>query len=365
MSPEPGSPESEIQGQPEIKPVKIIDVSPIVLANFLKGETNLEFGQKPDYPGIFQGIRVLPFETQESLLVEFFTKRVEDFPNNESLGKFLAWINNIAWVEPPEIPKHALLRELSNEHFFRLNSEPPPTRVIQDETAAAEMVLKALTQKETVPIDEIKSMVERVKAEYESGREDWQSSLGPELKKFMEIAITRARTEYGLGEDWWWHLGLEEVEVRKNRARLWGTAAMEYRDMAIIAYRSLQNGEGWMAALEAASEAVNNAAKDNPTRTAAAEMAENIAEAAVKPVIKSRVTAVSKFMAENAAGSLVEYVKKAARGIIVQDLMPQRGYGTGDPLEPLLRICYLGCWPIGVVGQEFVIFIPPHSQKAA
>jgi hypothetical protein len=54
---------------------------------------------------------------------------------------------------------------------------------------------------------------------------------------------------------------------------------------------------------------------------------------------------------------------RCAAWILVQELMPQRGYKDGNPFAQLIEIYKIGCWPIGVVRGEFVIFIPP-TQKA-
>ena len=65
--------------------------------------------------------------------------------------------------------------------------------------------------------------------------------------------------------------------------------------------------------------------------------------------------------ARDAAGSAVWIVGK--------DLMPSRGYNTGNPFEPLVEIYKLGYWPIGIVlnqngEKEFAVFIPPIPKTA-
>ncbi|MFH1186702.1 MAG: hypothetical protein V1697_00850 [Candidatus Levyibacteriota bacterium] len=59
-----------------------------------------------------------------------------------------------------------------------------------------------------------------------------------------------------------------------------------------------------------------------------------------------------------------------ATWIVVEDIMPEKGYTEGNPFSSLIKIFEFGCWPIEIVGNkkegrdEFVIFIPP-IQKAA
>ena len=55
--------------------------------------------------------------------------------------------------------------------------------------------------------------------------------------------------------------------------------------------------------------------------------------------------------------------------IVGKDLMPSRGYNTGNPFEPLVEIYKLGYWPIGIVlnqngEKEFAVFIPPIPKTA-
>jgi hypothetical protein len=71
-------------------------------------------------------------------LIEFFTQRVENFPNGKKLAKFLAKINNISCLQPQEEPDIEALWQLSDEFYERLNLTPLPLRIIRDDWVAAD-----------------------------------------------------------------------------------------------------------------------------------------------------------------------------------------------------------------------------------
>lgn len=59
----------------------------------------------------------------------------------------------------------------------------------------------------------------------------------------------------------------------------------------------------------------------------------------------------------------------SAEWIVVKDLLHERAYDKGNPLEPLVEIFELGCWPTRFVPdkkteEEFVVFIPPIQKTA-
>lgn len=69
-----------------------------------------------------------------------------------------------------------------------------------------------------------------------------------------------------------------------------------------------------------------------------------------------------------ASWDAAEDMVRNAEWIIVEDLMPQRGFTKGNPFEPLTEIYKLGLWPIGEVvnpegKEEFVIFVPPLQKS--
>ena len=118
------------------------------------------------------------------------------------------------------------------------------------------------------------------------------------------------------------------MEAANRRDKLWLSA----RVAALNAAREAQRIEYWNNAQVAALEATKKVATEIPN-----EAADNVAYIAAWSV----------------------------QWRVVSDLMAQRGYNEGNPFEPLLEICKLGVWPIGLVEnpetkqQEFVVFVPP------
>lgn len=103
-------------------------------------------------------------------------------------------------------------------------------------------------------------------------------------------------------------------------------------------------------------------------RYAAKDSAEEAARGATKEptVFREWLTPslTREWAEQTAAIDAIEY----ATWVVVSDLMPQRGYTQGNPLEPLMEIYKLGYWPIGSVknssGQEeFVVFVPPIQKS--
>ena len=119
------------------RPLKLEEVSPSTLTDFLKANGSgfklLPSTTEKDYGEVFTSLRALPVTRQEELLVTFFMQGVENFPNGEKLGQFLAKINNIAWFLPIEEPNPETLKQLSDEFYNRLNIPSPPLRIIKGE----------------------------------------------------------------------------------------------------------------------------------------------------------------------------------------------------------------------------------------
>lgn len=126
------APETEKQ-QGETPRLEVTETSPHTLSQFLRSrEPSLEILDPSSYWEIFKALRTFSPFSQEGLLVEFFTQRVENFPNGERLGQFLAKINNIVWFKPQEEPNLEVLQKLSDEFYRRLNYHPLPLRIIRD-----------------------------------------------------------------------------------------------------------------------------------------------------------------------------------------------------------------------------------------
>lgn len=70
---------------------------------------------------------------------------------------------------------------------------------------------------------------------------------------------------------------------------------------------------------------------------------------------------VPKCLARNAGNKL--------QWIILEDVMPERGYSKGNVFSPLVDISVLGYWPMGLITnpngkREFNIFIPPIQNQS-
>ncbi len=105
----------------------------IFMATFLEeSHPGLEFDPVPTYSQIFSKLRDLPFDEQEKLLVGFYSQKVEAFPNGEELGKFLARINNISWLQPKNPPDEESLENLCRQILSRLNLPDLTLRIIKE-----------------------------------------------------------------------------------------------------------------------------------------------------------------------------------------------------------------------------------------
>lgn len=72
-------------------------------------------------------------------------------------------------------------------------------------------------------------------------------------------------------------------------------------------------------------------------------------------------------MPPGGGGAVFEVSMSAAYNalwIVVQDLMPERGYPNGNPESPLIETYAKGLWPKGIAGDGFNIFVPPLKQAA-
>jgi len=117
---------------PELKPIPVGEISPFSMATFLKKfRPGLKFGRQPTYPQIFSELRDLPLDKQKELLVDFYSKGVEAFPNGKELGVFLAKLNNIHWFQPEIQPEMELLKNLCQQTLSRLNLPDLPLRIIK------------------------------------------------------------------------------------------------------------------------------------------------------------------------------------------------------------------------------------------
>lgn len=266
----------------EVQPVKVNEVFPGILADFLgEQDPNLQFDHPTNYSIIFSLLHSLSPQKQEELLRGFFTNGVEGFPNGERLGAALAEINNIPWFKPKKKPETASLQILIDKHRSRLNLPPLPVRIIEDYWTKA-----------------------------------WR-----EVRE-GEWSIARGRGKRTHGRDAW--------------GAAWG-AAWD----AVGTARGKAEGATWDAAHGAAWDA---------------ERVAKIMGQAGRPRWDS-------------AWGAAWY----ATWVVVEDLMPPKGYTQGNPFEPLMEIYKAGCWPIGeykgmdaeenyVIKEEFVIFVPPFKQ---
>lgn len=145
MSPKEGFLGGKVTGFEGPAPITVEQISPSSLARYLLGQKpdlNLN-PEKAQYKEIFQELRKLPYPLQENLLVRFFTKKVKDFPNGESLGRKLTEINNISWFELKEEPDPTTLKKYVNGHLSRLGLNTLPLRIIDNWDTALDTVRSA------------------------------------------------------------------------------------------------------------------------------------------------------------------------------------------------------------------------------
>ena len=123
---------------PKSEPIPVREISPSSMATFLKeSHPGLEFEPSPTYPEIFSKLRGLPFDEQEKLLKDFYSQKVEAFPNGAELGRFLARINNISWFQPKSPPDEESLKRLCQQTLSRLNLPKLPLRIIEEDWSVA------------------------------------------------------------------------------------------------------------------------------------------------------------------------------------------------------------------------------------
>lgn len=138
--------------------------------------------------------------------------------------------------------------------------------------------------------------------------------------------------------------------------------------------------ENWNAARETARSAIRGIFLDetwgvvlDEARGVARETARNLARRVVLKAARgaawSMTRGVARSVVRSAAVDAALDASWGAEWIVVEDLMPQRGYDKGNPFEPLMEIYELGCWPIGIVPdstgkEEIVVFIPPIQKTA-
>ena len=105
----------------------------------------------------------------------------------------------------------------------------------------------------------------------------------------------------------------------------------------------------WAAARDAARDAAEDAARD-----AAEDAAWSAARDAAWSAARDAAGSAARSAARDAAGDAARSAAWAAEYRTVADLVD-----WPSPWEPLVDMWRLGCWPVGVVRGEFVVFVPP------
>lgn len=309
------------------------------LAAFLFQQTGKESFQDPDgfgtyYPHTFTSLREMTLPQQEGLLVNFFTERVEGFPNGEELGKELAKINNIPWFRPNQEPNPETLQQLAQASLERLKY---PSR-------------------SSIPLKII--------------RENWGE------------AWNAARSKD-------WGKGCHEARCYAVRQVVWAMDRWAAYGVALFAARGAAQEPAWEAAWEATRTPARDAAWGTTWKRrwiSGGDGFEDITwQAQWKAVLEETDGAIGRQEALSIAEKAFRgttwyaaweavleanhdarwYAAQDAAWIVVKDLMPARGFSEGNPFEPLMEIHELGYWPIGPVInketgiKEFVVFVPP------
>ncbi len=105
----------------------------IRLSGLSIGENN-DFSDRlhdPSYGRIFDFLRGLSFEQQSSLLSSFFSVRLRDPISGSRLGKFLAKINSVDWLDVGEEPEVEELQRISDEFYQRMNMPVLPVYLVK------------------------------------------------------------------------------------------------------------------------------------------------------------------------------------------------------------------------------------------
>ncbi|OGD85838.1 hypothetical protein A2Z23_02150 [Candidatus Curtissbacteria bacterium RBG_16_39_7] len=244
----------------ETHTLAVVEISPFTLSQFIQRQEAIsEFHLKLKYAEIFSALRTLPFSQQEELLVSFFTRKVENFPNGEKLGHFLTKINNIGWFEPQEEPDHETLQKLSDEFYSRQNLNSLPLKIIKG---------------------------------------DWPTA---------------------------WSL---QRDIIQNP--IWFPTRNVSRATALDLAKIMAHDMVWN---ETFNETWNQ--------------------------IRKKISNVTKTGSFDVANRIVQDAVNAAEWIVLEDLIPQKGYNKGNPFELLFDgINDKGYWFVGPVKGRSVIFVP-------
>lgn len=280
----------------------IEQISPFTFLQFIQnqeGDLKIPKTKRADYRHIFDALRTLPFVRQEELFVDFFTQKVEGFPNGEKAGAFLAEVNNINWFSPTKTVDKKLLQEHVDTHLQALNlCSSLPVRLIKNDWGSAWKMEREHKQ----GIWRLSSEAARTAGWDATWVAKWQIAKS----KVINISqLTQARDE---------EIHAIRIMVGKVIKRA-AFAAPAFKDMVRIFIK----------------------------RSDEADKVPWVVEQALENVWHDTVD--------------------AAQWIVVEDLMPKAGYTKGNPFLPLIEIYKLGYWPIGPVEDEFVIFSPPIKRS--
>ena len=109
---------------------------------------------------------------------------------------------------------------------------------------------------------------------------------------------------------------------------------------ALVGSASVRVVQGWRSISDAAWAAAWAAAWD-------------AARAAARTAAWAAASAAARDAARDAAWAAARAAASGAQHLVVADIV-----GWPSPWEPLLDLWRLGCWPIGVVRGEFVVYVP-------
>lgn len=325
----------EMAVPPNQEKITVKQILSNTLAAFLFQQTGKDSFQNPDglslyYPHIFTSLREMTLPQQERLLVNFFTERVEGFPNGEELGKELAKINNIHWFRPNQEPNTKTLQQLAQTSLERLkypSRSSIPLKIISKNWGEARREARDPWNLYRGPAWQLAQAMARQAAYDVAHFAARAAAQEPAWEAVWEATRTPAR-DAAWGTTWKrrWISGEEEFEDITWQAQ-WRAVLEEVVDGAIGRQEALSiaekafRGTTWYATWEVGYVATRDMARD----------------------VAQDATWIS----------------------VVKDLIPPKDCPKGNPFNPLMEIYELGYWPIGPVInketgiKEFLVFVPP------